>query len=711
YTWRYCDRYLDDLYRVVERAVMEPNHHARDADGVRNIERELYVDVFNSQPDSTPTFALSSQYLTFNIETNVTTSTPAYLGLPPKKARAKRYRQVSFPLIVLYYTFSVMASSSAGNTSASRGRGLSRAAASQRAVNSPNCRGRSASRIPADMLSDMDNMNQSTIPEEAWTNPINIETVVIQPDGQSRKGTPLVIAPEHLGGKTRDIIRGSWKSITPLCALDLIQHGTETIINPTSTKLNAVVAHIGGTVNRNPYYKGTVTPATSPQKPSQPRAGATTRAAMEPPSFNIPRPSVESTTPHAPHSDRLAALKSSHLHMSTSIHVSNDKDDTMEDLVDLSSTVTPAHQSQLVLRERSGTRQQHQQPSVDPLKRPRAGAGQSREPLRITQNDELTGDNDYNTPSTLEMIIPEVAYQYGPNTISRAQYLDRIEERVEYEIRMYEERRNRIEDETRRSLQSPEVYQARLMFFGNAVAHSKYINCEDVQRLGSLSPEDEIIAARDYRMAADYLLYHEWSRQHEQQEQQQQRHQEEVELRREQQEQQQQRQHDHEQSNRLEEQLRLQNQLHDEQMAREREQRTKLQEDFERLSRTIEEMNKKRTAGEAFDQNATMKRPRQQSTNAPVYPAPALVPAISTTQPPSHFEIIDTAHGGSQGLGLESLLSMAADQAQELLQLGMITLSQDTLASMDMSMSNDDGAEGENREEYSGGSEEGQIRE
>lgn len=111
----------------------------------------------------------------------------------------------------------------------------------------------------------------------------------------------------------------------------------------------------------------------------------------------------------------------------------------------------------------------------------------------------------------IDIEVPQNMYQYRhviQGGLSKAQYRDILEDKINEEMRIAVEGEQRIEEFARRTLQDTPTFQARSMVLGSRLGQSKYIKKDDIVRFMNMAPEEEVLAARSLRTAADFLLYH-----------------------------------------------------------------------------------------------------------------------------------------------------------------------------------------------------------
>ncbi|KAI5301060.1 hypothetical protein KEM56_002004, partial [Ascosphaera pollenicola] len=115
----------------------------------------------------------------------------------------------------------------------------------------------------------------------------------------------------------------------------------------------------------------------------------------------------------------------------------------------------------------------------------------------IYLNLNLNSEN-YAEASKIELFIQESAFMYRPNSKSRDEYCASLERQLEEEKGLMVVRQSHIEDEVRRCLQHLERFQARVMLLANRAAKVKSISQDEISRISSLTPEEELLAAREY---------------------------------------------------------------------------------------------------------------------------------------------------------------------------------------------------------------------
>lgn len=91
--------------------------------------------------------------------------------------------------------------------------------------------------------------------------------------------------------------------------------------------------------------------------------------------------------------------------------------------------------------------------------------------------------------------------------MTKTEYKKLVEKQMEREVELLAKRQEEIEAEARRALTNSVVFQARAMVLGSRLATAPHINHKELTKLFDIPPEDELMAARSLRIAADYLLY------------------------------------------------------------------------------------------------------------------------------------------------------------------------------------------------------------
>lgn len=122
-----------------------------------------------------------------------------------------------------------------------------------------------------------------------------------------------------------------------------------------------------------------------------------------------------------------------------------------------------------------------------------------------------TRGNPYEKGETLEVQLPESAYEYREILkpgMTRRDYWELMKATMEDEFQRLETVQLDIEGAARMAITNPAIYQARLMVLGSRLAHAPHMPSEMIDKFHNLPPEEELMAARSLRLAADYFLYH-----------------------------------------------------------------------------------------------------------------------------------------------------------------------------------------------------------